>query len=445
MAHLNFPLPQHAQAMPAANAAMCAGAQGKFWQYQSALFEQQTSWAGDGDQRAAFERIGQRVGADVTALRACMQSNAMRPAHRVGPRPVRARRRVQHATFIIGNERLSGAAPIADFRACSTRRSRARRSSALHPCSAPPTAPEGCSRAARRSSPRPVRASWRERSAPAAESVRATRAGPAATAIRRGRCSGCTPHRGRGAAGAPVLELARRERPTCSWRTRTSRRAPSRSPRRSTWTSPTTCRSTRPATRPPRSRAAPHGARVQQARRVAAARARRRPRGRAHRLVSATLGAGSSRRGRLATAALASSYAQLDAVGAISAEDAERLQGSACARTASRHGRHALRPGLASRAGGGPRERAARAARRAGPLHDGRGVDLARRRGDPARRVARDPPAAAARAARPRPARAHAGAPRADRAVGVARAGGERAPRRPARDEPSAVRGRPTW
>jgi protein-disulfide isomerase len=116
MAYLNFPLPQHVQAVPAANAAMCAAAQGKFWQYQSALFEEQKTWAAEGDKRDRFERIGQRVGVELPALRACMQSNAMRPLIE-SDRDRSERAGVSSTpTFIIGNERLSGAAPIEDFR-----------------------------------------------------------------------------------------------------------------------------------------------------------------------------------------------------------------------------------------------------------------------------------------------------------------------------------------
>jgi protein-disulfide isomerase len=116
MAYLNFPLPQHEQAMPAANAAMCAAAQDKFWQYQSALFEGQTTWAKPGDQSGAYEAIAQRVGADVPALRACMRSNAMRPLIEAD-KDRSSRAGVQSTpTFIVGGSQLSGALPVAEFR-----------------------------------------------------------------------------------------------------------------------------------------------------------------------------------------------------------------------------------------------------------------------------------------------------------------------------------------
>ena len=44
LAYVNFPLSSHAHAWPAAESAMCAGAQGKFWQMHDALFTTQNKW-----------------------------------------------------------------------------------------------------------------------------------------------------------------------------------------------------------------------------------------------------------------------------------------------------------------------------------------------------------------------------------------------------------------
>src|SRR6476659_5143296 len=44
LAYVNFPLQSHVHAWPAAEAAMCAGAQGKFWPMHDALFTTQTQW-----------------------------------------------------------------------------------------------------------------------------------------------------------------------------------------------------------------------------------------------------------------------------------------------------------------------------------------------------------------------------------------------------------------
>src|SRR5215210_392488 len=44
LAYVNFPLAQHAHAQPAAEAAMCAGAQGRFWERHDARFTSQEKW-----------------------------------------------------------------------------------------------------------------------------------------------------------------------------------------------------------------------------------------------------------------------------------------------------------------------------------------------------------------------------------------------------------------
>jgi protein-disulfide isomerase len=44
LAYINFPLEKHRNAMPAAEAAMCAAAQGKFWEMHDALFDAQAKW-----------------------------------------------------------------------------------------------------------------------------------------------------------------------------------------------------------------------------------------------------------------------------------------------------------------------------------------------------------------------------------------------------------------
>ena len=116
MAYLHFPLPQHEQAMPAANAAMCASAQGKFWEYQSAVFRQKDAWARPGDQTAVFERIAQQVGADAPALGACMRSSAMIPLIEADKDRSSRAGVSSTPTFIVDGVQLSGALPITDFR-----------------------------------------------------------------------------------------------------------------------------------------------------------------------------------------------------------------------------------------------------------------------------------------------------------------------------------------
>jgi len=77
-AYINYPLPNHENAMPAAEAAMCAGVQGKFWEMHDGLFERQHEWANVPNASAAFDAIARAKGVDVAAMRQCIDSGAVR-------------------------------------------------------------------------------------------------------------------------------------------------------------------------------------------------------------------------------------------------------------------------------------------------------------------------------------------------------------------------------
>src|SRR5579862_8971029 len=64
LAYYNFPLSIHPNAVPAAEAAMCAGAQNKFWPMHDALFASQATWAGLKDPSAVFDSLGVKLGLD---------------------------------------------------------------------------------------------------------------------------------------------------------------------------------------------------------------------------------------------------------------------------------------------------------------------------------------------------------------------------------------------
>jgi protein-disulfide isomerase len=77
-AYINYPLPNHANAMPAAEAAMCAGVQGKFWEMHDGLFERQHDWAHVPNASAVFDSVARSKGIDVVAMRQCIESGAVR-------------------------------------------------------------------------------------------------------------------------------------------------------------------------------------------------------------------------------------------------------------------------------------------------------------------------------------------------------------------------------
>src|SRR5512138_445663 len=55
VAYINFPLGQHQNAVPSAQAAMCASAQNKFWQFHDALFDSQKQWEEMPQPRPVFD------------------------------------------------------------------------------------------------------------------------------------------------------------------------------------------------------------------------------------------------------------------------------------------------------------------------------------------------------------------------------------------------------
>lgn len=74
MAYVNFPLSMHQHAHEAAVAAMCAGAQGKFWPMHDSLFATQHAWEAKPSATASFDALASSVGVDMTAYRACLKS-----------------------------------------------------------------------------------------------------------------------------------------------------------------------------------------------------------------------------------------------------------------------------------------------------------------------------------------------------------------------------------
>ena len=113
LAYINFPLSIHAHAFPAAEAAMCAGAQDKFWQMHDALFATQARWENFGTPGTVFDSLAQSTGVDMNRWRQCINTGTMRPL--IEADRDRASRAGASATpsFIIGDKLLTGAQPLA--------------------------------------------------------------------------------------------------------------------------------------------------------------------------------------------------------------------------------------------------------------------------------------------------------------------------------------------
>lgn len=115
-AYLNYPLAMHRHAMLAAEYAMCAGAQDKFWPMHDALFTTQTTWEGRTDASPVFDSLATRTGVNIDQLHACVQAHVMRPLIQAD-----VDRSTQHGTnstptVIVGSEKLVGVAPVDAYR-----------------------------------------------------------------------------------------------------------------------------------------------------------------------------------------------------------------------------------------------------------------------------------------------------------------------------------------
>ena len=112
LAYVNFPLASHAHAWPAAESAMCAGAQGKFWPMHDGLFATQTRWQALSSPMVVFDSLAQANGLDMRSWRDCVSSGKMKPL--IEADHDRAARAGASATpsFMIGNQILTGAQPL---------------------------------------------------------------------------------------------------------------------------------------------------------------------------------------------------------------------------------------------------------------------------------------------------------------------------------------------
>lgn len=116
LAYVNFPLASHTYAWPAAEAAMCAAAQGRFWPMHDALFATQTRWEAMNPPTAVFDSLAQGSGIDMPRWRECVSSGKMRPL--IQADRDRASRAGVDATpsFLIGDRILAGAQPLEEMR-----------------------------------------------------------------------------------------------------------------------------------------------------------------------------------------------------------------------------------------------------------------------------------------------------------------------------------------
>lgn len=114
---VNFPLSMHRNSEPAAELAMCAARQGKFWQLHDLLFRNQERWAGLVEPGSYFLSLGDSAGADREALTTCLREGTMRALVRSDAAGASRSGAESTPTFYIEGGLVVGAQPIEVFRA----------------------------------------------------------------------------------------------------------------------------------------------------------------------------------------------------------------------------------------------------------------------------------------------------------------------------------------
>jgi len=107
----DLPLPSHPEAVPAAEAAHCAGEQGAYWKYHDALFNAQ-----NGLGRSAYEKYATDLGLDITAFRACLDDHRFLAEIKADAADAASLGLNGTPSFVINGRILIGAHPFQDFK-----------------------------------------------------------------------------------------------------------------------------------------------------------------------------------------------------------------------------------------------------------------------------------------------------------------------------------------
>lgn len=109
--HKDFPLRSHAGALPAAEAARCAAAQGVFWEYHDLLYLAVPDFS-----REDLLRYAGRLSLDRDAFTACIDTRQFRKQVETDVAEGRALGVRGTPTFVVNGTLLFGAQPLEAFR-----------------------------------------------------------------------------------------------------------------------------------------------------------------------------------------------------------------------------------------------------------------------------------------------------------------------------------------
>ena len=113
---INFPLSMHPNAPPAAEFAMCAAREGKFWPAHDLLFRRQEAWAELPNTGGYFLGLADSLKLPRPRIRTCLESGATRQEIRDDAAGAMKSGAISTPTFYIEGGMLVGALPIEVWR-----------------------------------------------------------------------------------------------------------------------------------------------------------------------------------------------------------------------------------------------------------------------------------------------------------------------------------------
>jgi protein-disulfide isomerase len=105
-------MPVHQTAVLAAEAALAADAQGKFWELHDLMMQNQADLSRD-----VLLSLGQQAGLDVARLTTDLDTHAYKPALRAEVEAAKAIEITATPTFVINGRKVVGLLPIEELRA----------------------------------------------------------------------------------------------------------------------------------------------------------------------------------------------------------------------------------------------------------------------------------------------------------------------------------------
>lgn len=103
------------ESLDAANAARCAGDQGRFWDYHDVLYRGQGAENSGAFSKTRLESLGSTLGLDATRFDACVETGTHLAAVEADLGAATAHGFPGTPTFLIGGQRIVGAQPFAVF------------------------------------------------------------------------------------------------------------------------------------------------------------------------------------------------------------------------------------------------------------------------------------------------------------------------------------------